>query len=816
MEKINKIICTDDSRSHITGLLPFVRYGGSGNTEFVTSASSNGNYGHYVCDFCIYDDPKEGKELSRLKYIDALRLFYECETEIKMGTYVKKREYTTQELVKRVCDGNDLTEETTKFYFMEHAVNSLDQTRDTYTTLEDFVLLSNQYFYETPVGYVFNPPSEYDIVVQKIADEGMDSLTDEEKRLNNTIREINNIIAENDYFLLISKYDRFIEINNWWNDWFGENKRNILDSNYTPSNNLDLNFYLDFEKYALGRVNIDDQIFIDSNTPHSIFYTNYKENKAWFETHDRSIWDENGGEAFYDYLCNIQPVFPISGETRIEVSINIKGDQIITTGYFAYAPPIMDLQILINCEEEFATYYNVYEHSIYNGVIEDAIKPYNEQNDLKATFVTSSETETYLGVCETKLTNLIHPSAMMVSNNIFGVFETYNENGGQLFKCTYYSAKTTAATFYSCDVAVHYVSDESDIPFYDSGETRQVRTSERIPKPISNPYQIVGLVISEKPLPPTQLNTEDMVDENGQRIKRFHWKEEVEKTYQWWECEKIEPDTDGRWWYENYEIVCGDGEMLRPYIGGTDTGHKKTHKYRNVTILECAPKLVITADSGDTFFFLARYDNGKVATDGTPLLNVYGSGGTIRSLDIPFKVGEHLNEVTYDDGKVVYDTVISSAITNENELTITYAIGVTEGDENKTGIHYEDVFFYEKDILKTVELDGVSMVNVYCNFMNSDITANATVYDTFYNAIRKTQKSKIIGMEVGSIWTSDNAVEAMLFTRDGFENLKEEPKYNINLLYNRGNAAAWENHFKLSECNTMEDLENYGNNFFNL
>jgi hypothetical protein len=76
--------------------------------------------------------------------------------------------------------------------------------------------------------------------------------------------------------------------------------------------------------------------------------------------------------------------------------------------------------------------------------------------------------------------------------------------------------------------------------------------------------------------------------------------------------------------------------------------------------------------------------------------------------------------------------------------------------------------------------------------------------------------AKILGMEVGTTWTKDGAVGALLYTKDGYEGLQEEPKYNINLMYNRGNAAAWENHFKLSECNTMEDLENYGNNFFNL
>ena len=56
----------------------------------------------------------------------------------------------------------------------------------------------------------------------------------------------------------------------------------------------------------------------------------------------------------------------------------------------------------------------------------------------------------------------------------------------------------------------------------------------------------------------------------------------------------------------------------------------------------------------------------------------------------------------------------------------------------------------------------------------------------------------------------------LLITKHNTDALQEEPKYNINLNFNRGASVAWENHFKLSECNTMEDLENYGNNYFNL
>ena len=137
-----------------------------------------------------------------------------------------------------------------------------------------------------------------------------------------------------------------------------------------------------------------------------------------------------------------------------------------------------------------------------------------------------------------------------------------------------------------------------------------------------------------------------------------------------------------------------------------------------------------------------------------------------------------------------------------------------EGNE-KSGIHYEDVIPYRSNNVKIVPIDGVFLAELYYNEILKN-EAMEDVYSNEYRLHRKALRSTLKGMEVASIWTKDLATNTMLFTKEGMEGLQEEPKYSINLTYNRGNAAAWENHFKLSECNTLEDLENYGNNFFNL
>ena len=130
-------------------------------------------------------------------------------------------------------------------------------------------------------------------------------------------------------------------------------------------------------------------------------------------------------------------------------------------------------------------------------------------------------------------------------------------------------------------------------------------------------------------------------------------------------------------------------------------------------------------------------------------------------------------------------------------------------------MHYKDTINYTSNNFDIVPIDGVYPSELYYDALDIE-KSKETVFSNEYVLNRKALRSEIIGMEIGTQWTGEGAVSALLFTKDGAEGLQEEPKYNINMLYNRGNAAAWENHFKLSECNTMEDLENYGNNFFNL
>lgn len=61
------------------------------------------------------------------------------------------------------------------------------------------------------------------------------------------------------------------------------------------------------------------------------------------------------------------------------------------------------------------------------------------------------------------------------------------------------------------------------------------------------------------------------------------------------------------------------------------------------------------------------------------------------------------------------------------------------------------------------------------------------------------------------------SVEIPTFKKDYFVGITYDPKVNVDVYIDRGNAASWERHIKLGEVKTFDDVENYANGgFFNL
>ena len=791
MDRIEKIINIDNSRSHRNGLLPFVQYGGDGKIKEVTAIDTNGNYGQYVCDFCIYSGGTD-VEIARLKYLDVLRNYYTIQENLRDAVYVKKTK-TPVDLVSKI--------EQEKKEGCISAVLPTSSSDSGETFKEDFEEITEMGRYEyipldinlfraNKFGYVFTEPN---------IPEG--DRTEEEKALLEKVSKHKELIGNSDFFVLVPNYDEVIRLNSWWNDWWIDNFKEDWEKDvfvgYTQCDNAEFKFCEDVEKYILGQIEVVGSGITGSRVPTFVYYVNHFGLKNWFETHSattvaayekptkenewvRYTWEERGGGNFYDFLTKNTPIW----QSYISLTKS--------ENYFKYAAPTVDLGVIINAEEDYETLYNVYEYSVNDGRIEGAVKPYIVPASGVGSALTTSWVECSNAYCESRLDTLIHPKALRITNDAFGIFEEFDKNDGyvgQLFECTYCTGFSKTNRIVASSTVITYTYDVDGNIIDTKEEVTNSTQAEECPD--TSAYQIFDTtILSESAWTETTSNEEK--DENNRITKQeYYFSAFTRYEYGWWECEKI---TDTK-------IICGDGENLK-------AGDKK---YRNVLIASCLPALVGPCNPGDIYYIMARYENGLIHPK-----NIRGDGATIVSMKIPYKVNEPQNIVSYEDGTITYDKIISAEKIDINKYLIRYVKGMTSGDtEEQSGIHYEETLYYSENNLAKVPIDGIYMADLYYDVLGND-NEKTSVYSEEFRKHRLVRKAKITGMEVGTQWTQENAVNAMLFTKDGYEGLQEEPKYDINLLYNRGNAAAWENHFKLSECNTMEDLVNYGNNFFNL
>lgn len=764
MDKINHIINLDNSRSHRTGLLPFVRQGNT-EIEYVTSATTNGNYGHYVCDFVTYSGETV---VERLKYLDIISRYNFIQECLRNAIYVKK--------------GHDCSEG-------RRFVTDFEEIA--YKSRYDFEPIDIKYFTKGKYGYYFSLSHTDNMAYEAALSIDKEERTDEQQKIITSIETASGQTSK-EWCVLVPNYDDIAEISKWWNEVkpYGGGDNNIFT------------FCKDVEKYILGVIEVvsknKDKLITGSKVPNYVYYTNHAELIGWFDAHKGEYekysantpsdkewvineWNERGGNEFYEFLTKSFLVW----QTK-----QLEGDT-------KYAPPTIDIETIINSEEEYETLYNVYEYSVSGNTIIDVVRDYELSASTSAFTInsgapiTSSLTPHFVEFdtpiyCESQLNTLVHHNAIMVSDGIFGVYKEFFDRNvenyevvGQMFECTYCSGVSKT----------NYIEATYKQQKY-SGNTLLSETIERKNQneesPETKAYQVVNAKREFFSAWTVSARTATE-EENGFKIIDIYTSAITQYKYEWWDCfaNDNEPK-DG----------CGDGEVLE---SGSD-------KYRNVTIVSCIDSLVESPNVGDKYYVLARYDNGNIEHG-----SVWAKGN-IKTLNIPYVVGVPINKTTYSGGTIVHDVVESATISGDT-LILKYIKGMTSG-ETETGVHYEETYNYRQNIKTRVPIDGY-MAELYYDSLDESLNEEK-IYSEEYKQYRTVKKAKITGMEVGTQWTASGAVDAMLFTKEGYEGLQEEPKENINLLFNRGNAAAWENHFKLSECNTMEDLENYGNNFFNL
>lgn len=843
MGTIRKKICLDTYMSRRNGLVPYCPYDEEYTAPInVDAGVYNGNYGNFPCDFAFISSSasSEGgkiiiseEEVLRMVYLEVLRKYRFIQERMKIGIPIKLVGSNDTYYSGETCDPE---------------ITFLDNYVSQWTTKCDE---HEKYDYRPFDISLFEMNSNGYYVYASDGDEEHDA-----------------IVSGSTNLLLIDDYEKVMEYDKEWDDWWENGftmipnpthetwEEEFLDEEYAAPEFY--KFCQDFEKYVLGLVNVpqsyNGEKLSGAKVPEVVFYLNFTEYIDWFDRNRKFVdsdeklakeWDRRGGDLFYEFLNTIRPKW--IENTSHEWSL--EDGESATTVYFTYVPPRIVCPLCLTNDTLEEWEYQPYEYSLVevsgvNGTIHtitsavpmtyicpesgqgSSLKPqffefafYDESG---ITYITSACT-----TVESQLPTLFSEDVVYLSDNVYGRFTPfYDENGSattQMFKCTYHtgwSKSPKTEVYYSGETYEymtldHITADGEYIPEYMPkksfiGKTYYGMYDEVPPSVTTDCYQVVDVEVIKTEEDPEILVSDTKVEtfnQFGMVLSSYtRWSAQTRTLYGWWECELVDPESTSA-------LTCADGEIVAP---GDDT------KYQNTILLSNIPNIASSELDGDYFYFLIKYDNGAtyepyVAGETWITNGLWPDPEAIKTFfDFPFEIGEPMNVRTYDDGTIVYDMVTGYYATDDSdELGIFYVLGATSGmNIEETGIHYMDTYNNLYSVGKFV-VDGVNKADVFYRSLDFD-GALMTIYNDELKLERKILPSYVVGLEVGSQWTESAAVQTMLITRDGADTTQGGDRYKVSIGIDRGTAAAWENYFKLSECNTLEDLENYSNNTFNL
>lgn len=786
METVRKQITLDAVRSHRNSIQPYCSFDSEDSGPFdVTEDTPNGTFGQFACDYGVISDEKV---ISRMAYLDVLRKYRYTQQQISQGIPVVLVDDNTVTITNTDDCNYDVSFSGSLVSRWSTHVPEHEKYDYKPADIDFFTKDEDGYYYYTGTAEVDDE------------DEAVDTIGDAKA------------------LLLIPNYSEVTEYEVDWEQWWSNAfnlvepqgadrwEKAFLDENYVDPEGF-FKFCQDFEKYTLGLVNVPQDIE-GPKVPEVVFYLNYKDYIKWFDDcrdiHEQDIafereWEARGGDDFYYFLQRIEPKWITRREDTPDET------------YFTYVIPVINMGFLMTDNSLSEWEYAPYEFSLIDGEVVDVTEPYSCPSSGAGSALTPHFVTFNSGITvESILGSLISNEARMIGNEM-GIFEKFNDEGdGQLFKCTfhqetssepkveiYYSGKTTITKTRNTHIEetgetyVEYINDVTVLP-----ETYQETIEEVAPKVKSNCYQVVGLEISSSTTRIEASDTPVIVDDE----ERYYWSAITKNTYEWWECEKIDtPDN----------IRCADGEVV---VSGDTT------KYKSVLLLSMVPSVADSEVEGGVYYFMALCDNGNISGEEKAWI----AGETevtdtceIKSVKVPFVEGEIKNYMTFNDGTIAYDTIISMAEEGDN-MDIEYVAGATSGaDITQSGIHYKEVIPFEKGKKVEVAADGMTVAEVYFDSLDFESVRRYIYYDE-YETGREFWPAEVTGMEVGTTWTEDNAMTTKLITREGLGAVNGDLKFDISVAIDRGTGAAWENYFKLSECNTFNDLANYSNNFFNL
>lgn len=245
--------------------------------------------------------------------------------------------------------------------------------------------------------------------------------------------------------------------------------------------------------------------------------------------------------------------------------------------------------------------------------------------------------------------------------------------------------------------------------------------------------------------------------------------------------------------YNGNDLKCGDDE-------GVTAGAKK---YRTFTLKETVKTYLdsLDADSGDIYYFLIRYDN----SEDTPMEIPYVENVVVnKDYSNGAYTGDYIKHIVAANGIITFEYVIGAVFTSDD-----YSINTSTGGT----IYFEEYNYYPKTEA-SVDIDGFEGVKYWYNYIDFD-NQKEYVYNEAFNLERNANISDVKQLVIGDVWRKDGTVlNTPVFKEEYLMGVSADSNIDINVEVDRGNAAAFERHLRLCECNTMQDLEEIANGSF--
>lgn len=777
MDYIKKIICIEGARTRTQGLMPYYEFGkeysehGGGCASIsslgleTTRDKDNGNWGQFVANPCFLGTGRT--------YEGMLHAYYSLLNMVRDGVKLRKVQTKEGEII--------FTEDVGAFEWNGQCFDGGEEPE----TLYVYAAYDSKDFYSTDI----------------------ESLREETRHIYRA-----NISVSDVFVVLIEDFDKFNRLSAYL-DGTGYSQLGTGINIGSGNSHLKWSRYCQVIDFCIGKINIPANIYNKHiKVPKSMPCADVESYIEWLENYESlsadccnaRLYEDMGGHEFLNYLKNTARGKCSSIQNKIE------GIQ--------YQVPYISMPLLLT---QNTTDVGVLTNIDGVDYVDNEDRPHHDAE--MPTGFTIDDIHMSAGTVSINkpievesLLNTLRTSKKYTDdkdNLLPGIFQNFSNPAGEMYACV----KRSEEKFYKLTKEPYVIIEDGQSRTY----WRVVYTEASMTR--DDIYGLNNLNHSEIPGPLAVSLTEEQA--NGILQEQEVHYQDVEKSapsnpYVYKICVST-----ANW--EMYDIggepqdsINGDGLQSDDIPGGTrypagDEWRSATGKvYRTITTQDSGIRIAMTEEEETGkyvpkdyhYFFFVKYNN-------TPEY----------PMEIPFKVGNTAN-VYLVSGNIYRGDFITNVSTTGGKIKVEYVIGgYFRGDDYgkfvsrvypQSGDEYYEEYVLDENHVDLVPLDGVDDVKVYSRYIDFEGAAKE-FYSPRYNLYRTGNTAYITRLTTGDIW-SEIGYDAYLAKEDYLTGFSLPPKVDVNVTVDRGGVSAFEKHYKLAECNTMQDLVNYGNNFFNL